>query len=57
MGWVKQHLAEAGDEVRGLIIAYQGDDALQYAVSSVPNLSFQVYEVEFRLKTPVHPTA
>jgi hypothetical protein len=52
MGWVRQHLAEAGDEIHGLIIAREGDDALRYAVSGVPNLTFQVYEVEFRLMPP-----
>jgi hypothetical protein len=52
MGWVRHHLAEPGDEVHGLIIAREGDDALRYAVSGVPNLTFQVYEVEFRLKSP-----
>jgi hypothetical protein len=43
--------------VHRLIMAYQGDAALHYAVSGVPNLSFQIYKVEFRLKTPVPPTA
>ncbi|HZK79715.1 MAG TPA: endonuclease NucS domain-containing protein [Humisphaera sp.] len=52
MGWIKQHLAEPGDEVHGLVIAREGDDALHYAVSTVPNLTFQVYEVEFRLRAP-----
>ncbi|MDB5320105.1 MAG: hypothetical protein JWN40_1736 [Phycisphaerales bacterium] len=49
MGW-EQRLAEPADEVHGLIIAYQGDAALHYAVSGVPNLSFQIYEVEFGSK-------
>jgi len=52
MGWVKRHLAESGDEVYGLIIAREGDDAMRYAISCVPNLEFQIYEVEFRLKAP-----
>jgi hypothetical protein len=52
MGWIRHHLAETGDEVQGLIIAHEYDDALRYAVSSVPNLDFQIYEVEFRLRLP-----
>jgi RecB family endonuclease NucS len=52
MGWVRQHLAQLGEEVQGLIIAREGDAALQYAISGVPNLSFQIYEVEFRLRSP-----
>jgi hypothetical protein len=51
IGWVQEHLAEPGDSVHGLIIAREGDAALHYAVRAVPNLTFQVYEVEFRLKT------
>jgi hypothetical protein len=50
MGWVRQHLAEPGDEIHGLIIAREGDDALRYAVSSVPNLTFQLYEIKFWLR-------
>ncbi len=50
IGWVKHHLAK-GDEVHGLIIAREVDDALRYAISVVPNLRFQTYEVEFRLKS------
>jgi hypothetical protein len=50
--WIKEHLAEEGDEVHGMIIAREGDDGLRYAVGPVPNLTFQVYEVEFRLKAP-----
>lgn len=57
MGWVRRHLAEPGDEIHGLIIAREGDDALHYALSGVPNLTFQVFEVEFRLIPPPAPIA
>lgn len=50
IGWVRHHLAGEGEEVHGLILVRSDDDALQYAVSAVPNLSVQCYEVEFRLK-------
>ena len=50
MGWITKHLAEAGDEVHGLIIARSGDEAIRYAICAVPRLEFMTYEVEFRLK-------
>ncbi len=49
VGWVKQHKAE-GDEVHGMIICHEADDALRYAISTVQNVDLQLYEVEFRLK-------
>jgi len=49
MGWVRQHLAEPGEEVHGLVIARTGDLALQYAISAVAELRFMTYEVEFKL--------
>ena len=52
IGWVKQHLAEEGDEVRGLIICREADNALHYALSTVQNVELRLYEVEFRLKEP-----
>ncbi len=52
MGWVRQNLATPDEEVHGLIIARACDNALQYAVAVVPNLAFQLYEVEFRLTNP-----
>ena len=50
IGWVKQHLAEDGDEVHGLIICRKADKALYYALSTVPNVELRLYEVEFHLK-------
>lgn len=50
IGWVKQHLAEDGDEVHGMIICRSADDALHYALNTVPNAKLQLYEVEFHLK-------
>ena len=51
IGWVKAHMAEAGDKVEGLIVAREGDHRLHYAVSAVPNLTFMSYEVQFHLKS------
>ncbi len=50
IGWVKRHLAEEKDEVHGLIICREADDALHYALTTVPNVALRLYEVEFRLK-------
>ncbi len=50
MGWVQKHLSENGETVEGLIVATEGDPQLHYALTVVPSVSFQSYEVEFRLK-------
>ena len=52
IGWVKRHLAEDGDQVHGMIICSEADDALHYALSTVPNVELRLYEVEFHLKKP-----
>lgn len=50
MGWVQKHLSEDGEAVEGLVVATEGDPQLHYALTVVPSVSFQSYEVEFRLK-------
>jgi len=57
MGWVKMHLANAGDTVEGMIIAHDADDSLWYAVSMVQGASVQLYEVKFHLKPVSAPAA
>ncbi|NIA15990.1 MAG: DUF91 domain-containing protein [Nitrospiraceae bacterium] len=52
MGWVQQHLAQDGEEVRGLIISHDAGDSIRYAVSAVPSIDLRLYEVEFRLNEP-----
>jgi len=49
VGWVKQHLAEGGEQVHGLIICREADDALRYALSTLQNVELRLYEVEFHL--------
>ncbi len=51
IGWVQKHLIEDGETVEGLIVATEGDPQLHYALTVVPSVSFQSYEVEFRLKS------
>lgn len=50
MGWVCQNLAEPGEQVKGLIIAHEVDERLRYALSVIPNVDLQQYEIEFRLR-------
>jgi hypothetical protein len=52
IGWVKRHLAEEKEVVQGMIICCDADNALSYALSTVPNVELQLYEVEFHLKKP-----
>jgi len=49
MGWIRNHLANPGDDVEGLVICREADPSLSYAASVVPRLQVQTYEVEFRL--------
>jgi hypothetical protein len=53
MGWIQQNLAEPGETVKGLIIAHDVDERLQYALSVTTDVSLQRYEVQFNL----HPVA
>lgn len=50
--WVRQNLAQPGEEVHGLIISREADDAIRYALSAVPFIDLQLYEVDFHLKKP-----
>lgn len=55
MGWIKRHLAEPNEEVRGLIIAHETDDTLVYAVSMVPAVDLYRYKVRFHLESVPEP--
>ena len=48
MGYVTE-LAEAGQEVRGAIIALEDDPRLRHAIQMTPAIDFYRYEVQFRL--------
>jgi restriction system protein len=48
MGYVTE-LAEAGQEVRGAIIALEDDSRLRRAIQMTPAIDFYRYEVQFRL--------
>lgn len=49
MGWVKEHLCTGGKSVRGLIIALDGDEKLDYAVSMTPGITLRFYRMNFQL--------
>lgn len=49
MGYVKEVLAENGQEVRGVIIAMEEDQRIKRALSMVANIDFYRYEVTFKL--------
>ncbi len=49
IGWVRENLAQAGQGVRGIIVAKEVDDALRYAVIGLENIAVFTYKVDFRL--------
>ena len=50
MGYVKEELAEEGQNVKGIIIAMEEDQRIRRALAMVPNIEFYRYEVRFSLK-------
>ncbi len=49
IGFVSEHLASEGETVKGLIILGSHDDRIRYALKTLPNVSLQTYEVNFKL--------
>lgn len=49
MGYVKEELAEEGQEVRGVIIALEDDQRLRRALAVSPVIEFYRYKVSFKL--------
>lgn len=49
MGYVKEELAEPGQEVVGAIIALEDDLKMRRALSMTPNISFYRYKIDFHL--------
>jgi len=52
MGWVKQHLAKSNENVEGLIIAHESDNAVKYALNVISGVKLMLYEVQFKLHPP-----
>lgn len=49
MGYVKEELAEPGQNVKGIIIAMEDDQRIRRALSVVSNIEFYRYQVSFKL--------
>ncbi len=49
MGWVRENIAEDAQQVKGLIVCREVDDALRFAVRNLPAVSVVTYRVDFRL--------
>jgi len=49
MGYVKEELAEPGQQVKGAIIALEDDLKIRRALSVSPNIAFYRYQVTFKL--------
>jgi len=50
MGYVKEELAEAGQAVRGAIIAFEDDLKIRRALLVAPNIEFYTYKIHFKLE-------
>jgi hypothetical protein len=48
MGWVKENLAK-NNLVKGIIIGYEKDNKIYYALKSVPNIELFLYRINFSL--------
>jgi len=48
MGWVTRHIAGA-QAVRGLILTYERDDALRYAVYAHDNLELKRFKLRLEI--------
>ena len=49
MGFVQEELAEAGQQVRGVIIALEDDPKIRRALQMTPSILFYRYEISFKL--------
>jgi len=51
MSWVRENVATEGQNVRGIIVASEIDNALRYAARGLPNVSVKTYAVTFALQS------
>jgi restriction system protein len=49
ISWIKENVAEKGQNVRGIVIAKETDAALEYAFKDLPFVELRTYTVDFRL--------
>lgn len=50
MGFVQEELLEAGQKVKGLIIAHEDDVKIRRALSVAPHIDFSTYKIDFKLE-------
>jgi len=50
IGWVQEHKAKDGRNVRGIIISGENDEKLRYSLKNIPNVEMFIYKVDFSLK-------
>jgi restriction system protein len=53
VGWVRENVADANQNVKGVIICREMDDALKYAVKGIPDISVLTYQVNFSLNKAI----
>jgi len=49
MGYVRDELADAGQSVKGIIIASEDDQRIRRALSMIPSVDFYRYQISFKL--------
>lgn len=49
INWVKENIAGKDQGVRGIIIARDVDEALNYAIKNLEYVEVKTYKVDFRL--------
>lgn len=49
ISWVKENIAGENQEVKGMIIAKESEDKLDYAIKDLDNIEFKAYQIDFQL--------
>lgn len=51
INWVKDNIADTGQNVKGIIIARKVDEALRYGIKNLDYIDIKTYKVDFRLSS------
>lgn len=49
ISWVKENIAGENQEVKGMIIAKESEEKLDYAIKDLDNIEFKAYQIDFQL--------
>jgi len=49
VSWVRENVAEAGQPVKGVLLAHGVDEELKYAVKELEDIEVKTYQVDFKL--------